>query len=143
MRLLVSLIRLVFRIIGFPITLLGGIAGTILGRFRWLRPGAQIGLKFLVVLKSNSIATTAITLSVINFGLLMWQIWPEDAGQTITVISQPTPTAETLEIDNTPGRIAELESQIRNLSEEQLFQFNRLIDCINYPTPFGCPRYTP
>ena len=97
---------------------------------------AQIGLNILVVARSNSIASTAITLSVINFGLIMWQIWPEDAVQTI--ISQPTRISETLGVDNTPGRITELENKIRELSIDHRFQIDRLRDCINYPTPFGC-----
>ena len=49
----------------------------------------QIAVNFLVIVRSNSIASTAITLSIINFGLLMWQIWPEDTAQTITGLSQP------------------------------------------------------
>jgi hypothetical protein len=143
MRLIVSLIGLGIRVAGFPIRLIGGTASTIRRRLRWLRSVTQIGLYFLVVVRSNSIARTAIILSVINFGLLMWQIWPEDTGQTIRVLSQPTRNSETVGFDNTPGRITELENQIRDLSREQRFQFDRLIDCINYPTPFGCPRYTP
>ena len=99
---------------------------------------AHIGLKFLKVARSNSIASTAIALSVINLGLLLWQIWPEDTAQTI--ISQPTQSSETIAFDNTPGRITELENQIRDLSTEQRIQFDRLRDCINYPSPFGCPR---
>ena len=99
---------------------------------------ARIGLKFLVVVKSNSIASTAITLSIINFGLLMWQIWPEDTGPLITGLSQPTRNLEAPAFDNTSGRITELENKIRELSLEQRFQFDRLRDCINYPSPFGC-----
>ena len=34
------------------------------------------------VFRQNSIATIAVTLSVINFGLLMWQIWPEPSPST-------------------------------------------------------------
>ena len=143
MHLLVSLIRLGIRVGGFPKRLVRGGATTIRRRLRWLRPFAQIGLYFLVVVRSNSIASTAIILSLINFGLLMWQIWPQDTGQTITVLSQPTRNTETLGLDNTLGRITELENRIRDLSREQRFQFDRLIDCINYPSPFGCPRYTP
>jgi len=144
MHLLVSFIRLGFRVGGFPIRLLRGRASAIRRRLRWLRPVAQIGLDFLVVVRSNGIASTAITLSVINFGLLLWQIWPEDTVQTI--ISQPTQHSETLGLDNTlrldnmTGRITDLENQIRDLSMEQRIQFDRLRDCINYPSPFGCRR---
>ena len=149
MRLLVSLIglgifaiglpiRLGIRIGGLPIRLVRGRASALGRRLKWLRPVARIGLNFLVVLRSNSIASTAITLSVINFGLIVWQIWPEDTGRTITVLSQPTQKAETLGLDNTSGKIIELENQIRELSKEQRFQFDRLRDCINYPSPFGC-----
>ena len=138
MRLLVSLIGLGIRVGGFPIRLVRGIASAVRHPLRWLRPIAKIGLNLLVVLRSNSIASTAITLSVINFGLLMWQIWPEDPGQTITELSQPTPVAQTLEFDKTSGRITELENKIRELSMEQRFQFDRIRDCINYPSPFGC-----
>ena len=143
MHLLVSLIRLGFRVGGFPIRLLLGRASAIRRRLRWLRPVAQIGLDFLVVVRSNGIVSTAITLSVINFGLLLWQIWPEDTVQTITVPSQPALITETLEFDRTPGKITDLENQIRELISEQRFQFDRLIDCINYPSPFGCDRITP
>ncbi len=138
MGLLFSLIRLWIRVGGFLIRLVGGIAWTILRRLRWLRPLAQFGLNFLAVLMRNRIASMAITLSVINFGLLMWQVWPEDTGQTMTGISQPTGNSETLGFDNTPRRVTELENQIRELLREQRFQFDRLRDCINYPSPFGC-----
>ncbi len=138
MRLILWFIGLGIRVGGFHIKLLGRIARTILRRFRWLRPVAQFGLNFLVVLRRNSIASTAITLSVINFGILMWQIWPEDTEQTIVEFSQPTRNSETLGFDNTPRRLTELENQIRELSREQRFQFDRLRDCINYPSPVGC-----
>ena len=140
MRLLVSLIRLGIRVGGYPIRLGGSGASAIRHRLRWLRPVAQIGFNFLVVARSNSIASTAIALSVINFGLLMWQIWPEDTAQTMTGLSQPTQNSEKLVVDNTPRRINELENQIRALSREQRFQFDRLRDCINFPSPFGCLR---
>ena len=143
MRLLVLLIGLGVRVGGIPIRLVCGTASTIFRPLSRLRPVAQIGLHFLVVVRSNKIASIAIILSVINFGLLMWQIWPEDAEQTITVLSQPARNSETVEFDNTPGRITELENQIRDLSMEQQFQFDRLIDCINYPSPFGCQRHIP
>ena len=138
MRLLVSLILLGIRVGGFPIRLVLGRASAIRRRLMWLRPVAKIGLSFLAVIRSNRIASTAITLSVINFGLLMWQILPEDTGQTIISISQPTRNSETLGFDKTSGRITELENQIRDLSTEQRFQFDRLRECINYPSPFGC-----
>ena len=138
MRLLFSLVGLGIRVGGFYVRLVGGRARTIHRRLRWFRGVIQFGLNFLVVLRRNSIASTAITLSVINFGLLMWQIWPEDTGQTITGFSQPARNSETLGFDNTPGRITELENQVRELSREQRFQFDRLRDCINYPSPFGC-----
>ena len=138
MRLFISLIVLGIRVGGFPIRLVLGRASAIRRRLMWLRPVAQIGLKLLVILRSNSIASTAIALSVINLGLLMWQILPEDTGQTITVLSQPTTISETLGFDNTSGRITELENQIRELSGELRFQFDRLRECINYPSPFGC-----
>ena len=131
-------IRLAISIGGFPIRLLGSGAIAIGRRLTWLRPVAHMGLKFLVILRSNSIASTAITLSAINLGLIVWQIWPEDTGQMITELSQPTQVAETLEFDKTSGRITELENQIRELSREQRFQFDRIRDCINYPSPFGC-----
>ena len=131
-------IRLGIRVGGFPIRFVLGIASVVGRRLKWLRPVAHIGLNFLVVLRSNSIASTAITLSVINFGLIVWQIWPEDTGRTITVVSQPTQKAETPGLDNTSGKIIELENQILELSREQRFQFDRLRDCINYPSPFGC-----
>ena len=137
MHIVVWLIGLGFRFGGFPIRLVLGIARAIRRRLRWI---AQIGL---VVVRSNSIARTAIILSVINFGLIIWQIWPEDTEQPITGLSQPSRNLETLVFDSTPGRIAELENEIRDLSREQQFQFNHLIDCINYPSPFGCQRYTP
>ena len=142
MRFLVSLIRLGIRVGGFPIRLVLGGANAIFRRLfrhlRWLRPVAQIWLNFLVVLRRNSIASTAITLSVINFGLLIWQVWPEDAGRTITAPSEPTRNTETLGFDNTSRKITELENRFRELSTEQRFQFDRLRDCINYPSPFGC-----
>ena len=142
MRLLLWLIGLGIRAGGFPIRLvlrLGlGTASAICRRLRWLRPVVQIAVNFLVIVRSNSIASTAITLSIINFGLLMWQIWPQDTAQTITGLSQPTRVSETPKLDNTLGRITELENQIRDLSTEQRFQFDRLRDCINYPSPFGC-----
>ena len=138
MRLLVLLIGLGIHVGGFPIRLVRGTASAIGRRLRWLRPVARIGLKLLVVVKSNSIASTAITLSIINFGLLMWQIWPEDTGQLITGLSLPTRNLEAPALDNTSGRITELENKIRELSLEQRFQFDRLRDCINYPSPFGC-----
>ncbi len=136
MRLLVSLIGLGILVVGFPIRLVHGGANAILRRLKWLRPVARIGLKFLVVARRNSIASTAITLSVINFGLLMWQIWPDE--QTITGVSQPAQNSETLGLDNMPRRITELENQIRDLSIDHRFQIDRLRDCINYPSPFGC-----
>jgi len=138
MRLLVWLIGLGIRIGGFQIKLLRVSASAIGRRLKWLSPVAQIGLNFLAVLRSNSIVSTAITLSVINFGLLMWQIWPEDTGQTITAFSQPAQRTVSLGLNDTSGRISELENQIRELSTEQRFQFDRLRDCINYPSPFGC-----
>ncbi len=143
MRLLVSLIGLGIRVGGFPIRLLGNAAGGIRRRLSWLRPVGQVGLRFLVAVSSNRIASTAIMLSVINFALLMWQIWPEHTGQTTADLSQPARTSQILQLDDTPGRITELENQIRDLSRDQRFQFDRIIDCINYPSPFGCPRYTP
>ena len=138
MRLLVSLIGLGIRVGGYPIRMVLGTASAIRRRLMWLRPVAKIGLSFLAVIRSNRIASTAITLSVINFGLLMWQILPEDTGQTITVISQPTRPSESIRFDNTPGRITELENQMRELSIDHRFQIDRLRDCINYPSPFGC-----
>ena len=138
MRLLVFLILLGIRVGGFPIRLLLGIAGAISRHLSWLRPVAQTGLKAVVSFRSNSIASTAIALSVINFGLLIWQIWPDDTAPTITALSQPTPPAETLQLDNTSERITELENQIRDLSRDQRFQIDRIRDCINYPSPFGC-----
>jgi len=145
MRLIVSLIGLGIRVGGSYFRLVRrlalGSASAIGRRLRWLSPVAKIGLNLVV--RSNSIAGIAIILSVVNFGLLMWQIWPEDTVQTITVLSQPTRNSATLGFDKTPGRITELENQIRDLSREQRFQIDRLIDCINYPSPFGCPRYTP
>jgi len=138
MRLLISLIGLGIRAGRFHISLVRRTASTIGRRLRWLRPVAQIGLNFLVVVRSNSIASTAIMLSVINFGLLMWQMWPEDTGQTITGVSQPTQISVTPGLENVPRRITELENQIRDLSREQRFQFDRLRDCINYRSPFGC-----
>ena len=138
MRLLVLLISLGIRVVGFPKRLLLGSAGAISRHLRWLRPVAQTGLKARVFLKSNRIASTAIALSVINFGLLIWQIWPDDTGPTITVLSQPTSNVETLQFDDTSGRITELENQIRDLTRDQRFQFDRIRDCINYPSPFGC-----
>ena len=138
MRLLFWLIGLGIRVGGFPIRLVLGAARAIGRRLRWLLPVARMGLKLLVVVRSNSIASTAITLSIINFGLLMWQIWPEDTGQIITDLSQPPRTLETPAFDNTSVRITELEDQIRQLSVEQRFQFDRLRECINFPSPFGC-----
>ena len=132
------LIRLVIWVGRIPIRLVFRGAGAIGRRLKWLRPVAQIGLNLLVVVRGNSIASTAIILSVINLGLLIWQIWPEDTVQTITVLSQPIENVETLEIENTLGRISELEIQIQDLSREQRFQFDRLRECINYPSPFGC-----
>ena len=143
MRLLFWLIGLGIRIGGFPIRLVHCATRRIRRRLSWLRPVAQAGLFFLVAVRSNGIASTAIVLSLINLGLLVWQIWPEDTVQTITVLSQPTPISETLEFDRTPGRITDLDNQIRDLISEQRFQFDRLIDCINYPSPFGCDRITP
>ena len=131
-------IRLGIRAVGLPIRLVRVGASPLGRRLKWLCPVARIGLNFLVALRSNSIASTAITLSFINFGLIVWQIWPEDTEQTITDFSQPTQNVETLGFDNTPGRITELENQIRELSREQRFQFDRLRDCITYPSPFGC-----
>ena len=141
-RLLVSLIGLGIRVGGFLISFVRGSARAIC-RLRWLRLVAQIGLNVLVAVKGSRIASTAIALSVINFGLLMWQIWPEDAEQTMTVFIQPTQIPETVALDNTAGRITELENQILDLSREQRFQLERLRDCINFPSPFGCPRTTP
>ena len=138
MRLLLSLIGLGVRVGGFLVRLVGGIARTILRRLRWLGPMAQFGLSFLVVLRHSSLASTAITLSVINFGILIWQIWPEDTGRAIVEFRQPTGNSESLGVDNTLRRVTELENQIRELSREQRFQFDRLRDCINYPSPFGC-----
>ncbi len=138
MRLIRSLIGLGIRVGGFPIKLVGVRTRTIFRRLRWLRPVAQFGLNFLIVLRHNSLASTAITLSVINFGILMWQIWPEDTGKTMVEFSQPARNSETLGFENTPRRVTELENQIRELSREQRFQFDRLRDCINYPSPFGC-----
>ena len=142
MRLLLWLIGLGIGVVGFPIRLVlrlvrGG-ASAIGRRLSWLHPLVQIALSFLLVLRRNSLASTAITLSVINFGLLIWQIWPEDTGQTITVLSQPAPESETLGFDRALGRITELENQISELLREQRFQFDRLRDCINFPSPFGC-----
>ena len=138
MGLLFSLIGLCIRVGGFLIRLVGGIARTILRRLRWLGPVAQFGSNILVVLKHNSLASTAITLSIINFGILMWQVWPEDTVEKTVEISQPTRNSETPGFDNTPRRVTELENQIRELSREQRFQFDRLRDCINYPGPFDC-----
>ena len=138
MRLLVWVIGLGIRVGGFPIRLVLGAVWAIVRRLRWLRPVARMGLKLLVAVRSNSMASTAITLSIINFGLLMWQIWPEDTGQVITDLSPPTTTLETPAVDNTSLRLTELENQIRQLSVEQRFQFDRLRECINFPSPFGC-----
>ena len=138
MGLLFSLIGLWIRVGGFLIRLVGGIARTILRRLRWLGPVAQFGLNIPVSLRRNSLASTAITLSIINFGILMWQIWPEDAVGTTVEISQLTRNSETPAFDNTPRRVTELENQMRELSREQRFQFDRLRDCINFPGPFGC-----
>ena len=136
MHLFVSLIRLGIRVSGFPIRLVRRRGSAIGRRLRWLRPAARTGLKFLVAARSNSIASTAIALSVINFGLLLWQIWPEDTAQT--VISQPTQISEVVELDNTPRRISELENRIRELSIDHRFEIDRIRDCINFPSPFGC-----
>ena len=143
MRLLVWLIGLGIRVGGYPIRLVRGPASAIGRHLTWLRPVAQIGLRFLVLVRSNTIVSAAITLSVINLGLIMWQIWPEDTGQTILTVSQPIQNSEAPRFDNTSRRIAVLEAQIRELTTEQQFQFARLIDCINYPSPFGCQRHTP
>lgn len=42
-----------------------------------LNRGPHIPLRIPPVVRRNSIATVAITLSIINFGLVMWQVWPE------------------------------------------------------------------
>ena len=138
MRALVWLIFLGIRVGGFPVRLLLGRVSSIRGRLTLLRPVAQAGLKLLVAARSNRIASIAITLSAINFGLLMGQIWTEDTEQTVTRISQPPPILETNDSDDTSARITQLENQIRDLSREQRFQIDRLRDCINYPSPFGC-----
>ena len=143
MRLLVSLIGLGIRLGGFPIRLARGTARMIRRRLGWLRPIPRVGLYFLAVVRGNGIASTAIILAAINFGLLMWQIWPDDKGQMISSLSQPTRNSEAFEFDKTPGRLTELENHIRDLSIEQRLQFDRLIDCINYPSPFGCQRHIP
>ena len=104
------------------------------------------------VLDCNSVAKIAITLSVVNFGLLMWQVWPEGTGQTIAPSRAAAENRETFRlertangatelenrIDDAAGKIIELENQIRDLSRNQQFQIDRLRDCINYPSPFGC-----
>ena len=138
MRLLVWLIGMAIRVASFPARLGLGAVRAIGRRLRWLRPLVQIALKLLVAVRRNSVVSTAITLSVINFGLLVWQIWPEDTEQTMMGLSQPAQPPEATSLDDTQGRITELENQIRDLSREQRFRFDRLRDCINYPSPFGC-----
>ena len=141
-RLLVALIELGIRSGRFPIRLVRGGASA-MRRTKWPRATAKIGLHFLAAVKGNNIASTAIMLSVINFGVLMWQIWPEGPEQAMTVLSQPVETPNPAATDNTPGKLTELENQILELSREHRFQIERLRGCINYPSPFGCPRIAP
>ena len=152
MRLLSLLVRLGIQFGRIPIRLILGIASAILRRLMWLRPVAKLGFNLVAGVRSNSVAKIAITLSVVNFGLLMWQVWPEGTGQTIAPSHIAAENLETsrfeetasgtteLEdrIGNTAGKIIELENRIRDLSKDQQFQIDRLRDCINYPSPFGC-----
>ncbi len=150
MRLAVTLMRLWIRVGGFPIRLVLNRASATRCRLMWLRLVQEFGQNVLAGVRSNSIASIAVALSIVNFGLLVWQVWPE--GTTTTTSSEPAAILETprfakttiiiteLEnrIDNTAGRIIELENRIRDLSLEQQFQIDRLQECINFPSPFGC-----
>ena len=150
MRLAVSLKRLWIRVGGFPIRLVLNRASATRCRSKWLRLVREFGRNVLGGVRSNSIANIAVALSIVNFGLLVWQVWPE--GTTTTPSSEPAAILETslfakttnakseLEnrVDDTAGRIIELENRIRDLSLEQQFQIDRLQECINFPSPFGC-----
>lgn len=54
------------------------------------RRGPLIWESILPVLRRNSIASIAITLSIINFGLLMWQVSPGDSSEVTPRFSAPT-----------------------------------------------------
>ena len=152
MRLLLLLVRLGFYISAIPVRVVLAIASATHRRFLWLGPVAQKGLSLAAGARSNSLASVAITLSIVNFGLLIWQVWPEATGQTIAPSGAAAENLETFRIgktasgateledriDDTAGKIIELENRIRDLSMDQQFQINRLRDCINYPSPFGC-----
>ena len=146
MRLLSLLVRLGIQLARIPYRLILGKTSTILRRLMWLCPVANLGFKLVAGVRSNSLAKIAITLSVVNFALIIWQVWPEGTRQTISPSSTAAETsrlgsgAAQLEdrIETTAGKIIELENQIRDLSRNQEFQIDRLRDCINYPSPFGC-----
>jgi hypothetical protein len=66
-----------FGIGGFLVTLVSGkLRRQRVGQVPLSR-GLHIPLRIPPVVRRNSIATVAITLSVINFGILVWQVWPE------------------------------------------------------------------
>ena len=152
MRLLLLLVRLGIHIFGIPVRVALAIASAIPRRFLWLGPVAQKALSLAAGARSNSLASVAITLSIVNFGLLMWQVWPEGTGQTIAPGRAAAENLETFRfettasgateledrIDTNAGKIIELEIRIRDLSRDQKFEIDRLRDCINYPSPFGC-----
>ena len=154
MWLLLLLVRLGIHISGIPVRVARAMGSAIIRRFLWLGPMAQKGLSLAAGARSNSLARVAILLSIINFGFLMWQAWPEGTRQTIAPSRAAAENLETFRfektasrateledrIDITAGKIIELENRIRDLSREQEVQIDRLRDCINYPSPFGCRK---
>lgn len=67
----------------------------------------------LAVVRTNSVASIAIFLSVVNFGLLMWQIWPE--GTSWPAYVRPDIRERSFENYRQEERIRGLESQVDQL----------------------------
>ena len=80
----------------------------------WRRP--RIALRIPAVLRRNS-ASIAIMLTVINFGLLTWQIWPEGSyTPPDTRFSYSAPSGDFREV--TEQRVRQLERELSGVQSE-------------------------
>ena len=103
-------------------------------RYRW-----QFRLGIPTVVRRNSIASIAIMLSIINFGILMWQILPEGSyTPPDTPFRYSTPSGDFRDV--TDQRIRGLERQLSDIQGGGLFNrsivemdraIDSLSDCVN------------
>jgi len=158
----IDVVPLQFNFVVVPLVTVGiGVGVFLFSRlsFTWLPLGTprslkDIGLKPLKAARRNSVATIAviaIVLSVINLGVLTWQIWPEGSYTPPPRYGYSAPTGDFRDV--TERRIRQLErelSDVRGLGgfglgrsiPELSREIDGLRDCINGLTSggyaFGC-----